>query len=169
VKFGFTGLASPGGIDKEKLDACVPQDGGPEEARRFWWATILRAVELADDKPATPLQKLLPTAKDVETREDLLGNFELASRGKKRRLLVVYDALDTVAIDWPRRRLLTQALFEVVWALRAYSAIRPKLFLRPDQLDDDAFTFGWRYKSLPGVLLQTYSTALAAGPAGRQA
>ena len=54
---------------------------------------------------------------------------------------MVYDALDTVARTWPRRRLLTEALLEVVWAMRAYRAIRLKLFLRPDQIDDDALRF----------------------------
>jgi hypothetical protein len=139
VFLGFTGLPGPG-IDKEKLDACVPPTGGSEDARRFWWATILRAVQQAQGKPAQ-LRSLVRTASDVEARETILGNYEANARQRKRRLLIVYDALDTVAIDWPRRRLLTQALFEVVWGLRAYSTIRPKLFLRPDQLDDDALTF----------------------------
>jgi len=141
VRLGFTGLAGIEGIDKEKLDACVPAEASSEDARRFWWATILRAVELAEGKSPQPLRNLLPVAGDVEARETLLNSFEQASRQRRRRLLVVYDALDTVAIDWPRRRLVTQALFEVVWALRAYATIRPKLFLRSDQLDDDAFTF----------------------------
>ena len=58
-----------------------------------------------------------------------------------RTLLVVYDALDTISNEWPRRRLLTEALFEVVWAMRAYSWIKLKVFLRPDQIDDDSLRF----------------------------
>jgi len=138
VQFGFTGLAGPDGIDKEKLDACVGQAGNDADAKHFWWATLLRAVDMAQGKPGSALRKLLPIAENIEARENHLGNYVPAEGG---RLLVVYDALDTVAVDWPRRRMLTQALLEVVWAMRAYSYIRPKLFLRPDQLDDDALTF----------------------------
>ncbi|MCF7979352.1 MAG: hypothetical protein K9L82_15335 [Chromatiaceae bacterium] len=32
-------------------------------------------------------------------------------------------------------------MLEVIWALRAYRTLRPKLFIRPDQLDDDALRF----------------------------
>jgi hypothetical protein len=49
-------------------------------------------------------------------------------RDAGKTLLVVFDALDTVATNWPRRRLLTEALLEVVWAMRAYGRIKLKLF-----------------------------------------
>ena len=36
---------------------------------------------------------------------------------------------------------LLYALFEVIWALRARRSIRAKLFIRPEQLNDDALRF----------------------------
>ncbi len=154
VRFGFTGLPGRFGVDKEKLDNCVPLDGTLDVARRFWWATVLRAVESAEDKNPRSWRDIMNTAADIEQRESLLDAYE--SSGKPR-LLVVYDALDTVAVDWTRRRMLTQALFEVVWAMRAYARILPKLFIRPDQLDDDALGFVEMPKLRTGAVRLTWS------------
>jgi hypothetical protein len=145
VGFGFTGLGGPEGISKDAL-ALLPEDASLEEAKNFWQATILRAAAHAvHPENREPLQAFLSRASDWTKREDLLNGHELALRQKAKTLLIVYDALDTIASTWPRRRLLTEALLEVVWAMRAYRAIRLKLFLRPDQIDDD----GLRFVELP--------------------
>jgi hypothetical protein len=157
VAFGFTGLPGPDGIDKEKLDACVGPNGTEEDARRFWWATVLRAIQVAKGKPPRSPKEFMALATSVEKREALLSEHEHPKGAAPNKLLIVYDALDTVAIDWPRRRMVTQALFEVVWAMRAYSTIRPKLFLRPDQLDDDALTFVEIPKLRTGAVRLTWS------------
>lgn len=135
VRFGYTGIGGPDGIDADALDAAVPPDASIVDAKAFWWATILGAAEGVRPK------HLLGQAHDPEQREDLLIAHEQRLRAEGKVLLVVYDALDTLARSWPRRRLLTGALLEVVWAMRAYRAIRLKLFLRPDQLEDDALRF----------------------------
>lgn len=145
VRFGFTGLGGVEGIDKDKLDACVPASAGVDEARTFWWATILRAIDLSAGRPPRRLPELLEVAADLEEREALLSSHDAELQSRGRILLVVYDALDTIASTWPRRRVLTQALLEVVWSMRAWRAVRPKLFLRPDQLDDE----GLRFVELP--------------------
>src|SRR5208283_1410506 len=141
VGFGFTGYVSgPDGVSSEALNALVPPDAGMDQAKAFWWATILRAAaRAAGDQPR--LSELVPAGLDWETREDVITQHEQRLRGEGKVLLVVYDALDAVATNWPRRRLLTEALLEVVWAMRAYRAIKLKLFLRPDQIDDDALRF----------------------------
>lgn len=141
VQFGFTGLDGPEGIGREKLDTCVPPDADDKDARAFWWATILGALAQAEGDPPPKLRKLLPSARNLEEREEVLATSEQTLRSSKKTLLIVYDALDTMATSWPRRRLLTQALLEVVWSMRAYRSIRLKLFLRPDQLEDDALRF----------------------------
>jgi hypothetical protein len=83
----------------------------------------------------------MKTAKDWESREEIIESHEQRLRKENRTLLIVYDALDAVAVSWARRRLITEGLLEVVWAMRAYRAIKVKLFLRPDQIDDDALRF----------------------------
>ena len=141
VEFGFTGaVGGPQGVSSEAISRLVPPGSDREKAKGFWWATILRAAaRTAGDDPR--LSALVHAAVDWETREDVIAEHEQRLRGNGKMLLVVYDALDAVATNWPRRRLLTETLLEVVWAMRAYRAIKLKLFLRPDQIDDDALRF----------------------------
>ena len=75
---------------------------------------------------------------DAANEFELLDN-RLTSSGKT--LLVTFDALDTISREWKRSTLLIDALFEVIWALRARRSIRAKLFIRPEQLNDDALRF----------------------------
>jgi hypothetical protein len=160
VRHGYTGISGPqGGIDREKLDDCVGHDASLDEAKVFWWATILRALKApARPAPAT-IKEHLATAKDIPAREKLLAKDEERLLSSGQTLLVVYDALDTVAIKWPRRRLLTEALLEVAWSMRAYRAIRLKLFLRPDQLDDDLLRFVELPKQRSGAVRLEWSQA----------
>lgn len=141
VAFGFTGIGGPQGTSGEALNKFVPENAGTEIAKAFWWATILRAASITDGVPIPKLADFMAASSDLEQREEILLQHETRLQSEGRVLLVVYDALDTVATNWPRRRLLTEALVEVVWAMRAYRAIKLKLFLRPDQIDDDALRF----------------------------
>jgi hypothetical protein len=140
VAFGFTGVGGPDGFGVDALNQFVPSDADREAMRSFWWATVLRAVNQATNGNAK-FREILETSKDWELRENFLSRSEENFRATGVTLLVVYDALDTIAITWPRRRLLTETLLEVVWAMRAYRTIRLKLFLRPDQIDDDELKF----------------------------
>jgi hypothetical protein len=141
VEFGYTGIGGENGIGVDALSQCVPPDATPDQAKAFWWGAILRAAERSSRGSNTRLSQLVKQALDWEERESVLGGHEKRLRNAGKVLLVVFDALDTVATTWPRRRLLTEALFEVVWATRAYECIKVKLFLRPDQIDDDALRF----------------------------
>jgi hypothetical protein len=141
VRFGFTGLGGPEGIGADALNASVPPDAGIEQAKAFWWATVLRAAAQSEGQPAQKLSHFMTKAADWESREELLAEHEQHLRREDKVLLVIYDALDRLAINWPRRRLLTEALLEVAWEMRAFRAIRPKLFFRPDQIEDDALKF----------------------------
>ena len=140
VKFGFTGvIGGVSGVSTEHLNNFVNSDD-VTLAKAFWWATILRAAASVEGN-APKFSEIKAAALDVETREELLQKYEQALSGNGKTLLIVYDALDAVATTWSRRRMLTEALVEVVWAMRAYRAIKLKLFLRPDQIDDEALRF----------------------------
>ena len=141
VRFGYTGVGGPDGISQEAIDKYVPAVATLEDAKAFWWATILSAAAQSAGKSSSRPGKFIVAGMDWEEREDLLISHEHRLRAEGKILLIVYDALDTVARTWPRRRLLTEALLEVVWAMRAYRSIRVKLFLRPDQIEDDALRF----------------------------
>lgn len=139
VQVGYSGLKGQTGVDKDKLDEAVPEND-LALAKRFWWATVLRAVALERGEPVQPPAAWLAQVQRGAF-EAVLDEADAAHRARGTVLVVVFDAIDTVAITWPRRRLLTQALLEVVWAMRAWPHLRPKLFIRRDQLDDDAMHF----------------------------
>lgn len=62
----------------------------------------------------------------------------LASRGKT--LLILFDALDRMAEDWKHIRLLAKGLLQVALDMRSTKAIRCKVYVRPDLLQDAAIT-----------------------------
>ncbi|NBA98626.1 hypothetical protein [Pseudomonas sp. R5(2019)] len=145
VHFGYTGVGGLGGISQEAIDQYVPDEATLKQAKDFWWATILSAAAQSAGEARSRPGTFIKAGLDWEEREDLLIGHQQRLEGEGKTLLIVYDALDTVARTWPRRRLLTEALLEVVWAMRAFRSIRVKLFLRPDQIEDD----GLRFVELP--------------------
>lgn len=159
VAFGFTGaVGGPDGLSVETLDSVVPPDAKLALARTFWWAAILlAAARAAGEKPR--IAPLMAIAKDIEKREDLLAERQQALRSNGKRLLIVFDALDAISTEWPRRRMLTEALFEVAWAMRAYRDMKLKIFIRPDQLDDDVLQFVELPKLRTGAVRLTWNGA----------
>ncbi len=157
--FGYAGQGVPNSVSADAIDAMVPPDADQQTAEAFWWAAILsaasRRVEVAADPPAA----CLSMARDPVARDERLSAIALAAALRGTTVLVVFDALDSVARTWPRRRLLTEALLAVVWAMRANQRIRLKLFLKPDQLDDE----GLRCIELPK--LRTGAVRLEWSPA----
>jgi hypothetical protein len=63
---------------------------------------------------------------------------DLADRGEQH--LVLFDALDRTASDWPAIRQLIRGLLQVLLELRSYRCLRAKAFLRPDMLEDREVT-----------------------------
>jgi len=124
VAFGYTGVAGPEGIGIDALNHIIPANADADQAKAFWWATILRAAAHSTAGPGPKLSDFVLAAVNWEARETLLLQHENQLSADKKTLLVVYDALDTVATTWPRQRLITEALLAVVWAMRAYRAIK---------------------------------------------
>lgn len=141
VRFGFTGFGGPsGGAPVEALNQYVSETADAGQARAFWWATVVRAT-LQDAGKSIGWSAAVEICRDWESREELLAEHDARLQGDGKTLLIVYDALDRTANDWGRRRLLMEALLEVVWAMRAYRNLRVKLFLRPDMLEDESLRF----------------------------
>lgn len=55
---------------------------------------------------------------------------------RKKKLVVVFDALDRLGSDWASKRLLVRSLVQRALAARSYRSIRLKLFMRRDQFED---------------------------------
>lgn len=158
VGFGFTGaVGGTSGVSAEMLDSLVEKSALVESAKSFWWATIIRACAKQLDEHPPSLKEAFKIAADWERRDELLEKYESACAARDTIVLVIYDALDTVATTWARRRVLTETLLEVVWAMRAYRRLKPKLFLRPDQIDDDALRFVELPKLRTGAVRLTWA------------
>lgn len=157
VAFGYTGLDARGETGPARIERLVPEGASAEDARNFWWGTVLAAIAKARAPDAPDIGDPWTGAHDLDARLDTLDREDRSLETKGRHLLIVYDALDTVATSWPRRRLLTQALLEVVWAMRAYRSIKVKVFLRPDQIEDDQLRFVELPKLTTGAMRLTWS------------
>lgn len=152
--------------------------------RHIWRAVV--AVHLNFPSPFPPDSKWREKVQWVcdhpEEYDELLYHADkaLADNGKVR--LILFDALDRLAGDWPGIRPLAKALLQVALDLRSCRNIRAKLFVRPDMLEDKeilAFpdaskllarkvSLFWRRMDLYALLFQCLGNALSGGEEFRQ-
>lgn len=143
VRPGYTGFAGDGAVTSKIIDARVPIDKENETASDFWLAVILRATKSAlspNDEIAT-IRELMDQYADPEDWYKEIKSLDERLTASGRTLLVTFDALDTISREWKRSSLLIDALFEVIWSLRARRSIRAKVFIRPEQLNDETLRF----------------------------
>ncbi len=72
----------------------------------------------------------------AEEYDNLLYQVDRELALVKKTRLVLFDGLDRLASDWQGIRPLARALFQLALDLRSTSALRLKLFVRPDMLED---------------------------------
>ena len=150
VRFRFTGIANDGSVSRATIDSQVPTEQESAFASLLWRCVLLRAIQSALDphaKPAT-ISALMKQYSDPEEWEQECERGDRKLSKKRSKVLVVFDALDGLAVEWERLRRLIDALLEVAWSTRGYESLRVKLFLRPDQLRD----LGLRFVELPKLL-----------------
>ncbi|WP_458437686.1 hypothetical protein [Methylorubrum extorquens] len=146
VRYGYTGIGGGTAAGRQTIDRNVPQDDH-DAAVRFWQIVILRAAldAVGDSKGDHTLSDLAREFDDPELFERQMRHVDHELMRQEKSALVIFDALDTLAREWRRLTLLTDALFEAVWALRAMKGVKAKIFIRPDQLNDE----GLRFVELP--------------------
>ncbi|WP_298280130.1 hypothetical protein [uncultured Bradyrhizobium sp.] len=150
VKFGFTGMSNDGSISRQTIDAQVPLGQEATLAPRLWRCVVLRSLisALKPNAKRAPISEMMQEYADPEVWENDCEDADQRVAQKGQKVLVIFDALDSIAMDWERLRALTDALLEVAWSTRGYRAIRLKLFLRPDQMHD----LGLRFVELPKLM-----------------
>jgi hypothetical protein len=143
VRAGYNGLPSNDGITARVIEARVPVGDEPGLAYDFWQSVILRATQsaLAPQDTLPTMKQAMEKYADPEDAAQEWKRLDLALKKNGNEVLVTFDALDTISRDWKRSALLLDALFEVIWSLRARQAIRAKVFIRPEQLVDKALRF----------------------------
>lgn len=136
-----SGYSTPS--QKRVLDALVPSGEENELAYLFWQSAIIKyAVEkMNPDAAPKKLASYMKKYADPEDAELYLIKLDKQLEKSNKVLLITFDALDTIAKDWNRATLILDALFEVVWSLRVRKFIKPKVFIRPEQLNDESLRF----------------------------
>lgn len=141
VKPGYTGF--DGDVTSKTIDARVPAGKENETASDFWLAVIMRASKSAlnpNDEIAT-IREIMAQYADPEDWYQEIKSLDERLTKLGKTLLITFDALDTISREWKRSGLLLDALFEVIWSLRARRSIRAKIFIRPEQLNDETLRF----------------------------
>ncbi len=137
--FGFTGFE---GSDAPSPETLQQYGRDADLARLLWRVVVLMAfARAAGIAVPNTYREVMLAYSDSEDREAIMREADKELNKRDRKLLLVFDALDTLSTDWPQLRMLTKALLEVTYAMRSYRSLRMKLFLRPEQLDDPAVGF----------------------------
>ncbi|WP_157651415.1 hypothetical protein [Burkholderia ubonensis] len=125
VEAGYTGIASEGGVTSRNIDARVPAGQEEQQGFEFWQAVIMRAAKRATDPDTEQptLRDLMTQYSDPEDADRELSRMDRHFASARKTLIVTFDALDTISTEWKRSRKLLDALFEVIWSLRARRAI----------------------------------------------
>lgn len=150
VRFGFTGLANDGSVSRATIDSLVPPGKEGELGLLLWRCVVLRALRSARNPHSKP-QTIASMMREYSDPEKWEEDCDAANRELQKinlTVVVIFDALDSVAVEWDRLRYLTDALLEVSWSTRGYSSLKTKLFFRPDQMND----LGLRFVELPKLL-----------------
>lgn len=111
---------------------------------KIWKAVAIKALS---DTPGTSELRNWPRQDSWEERVRFVSlNPEASNRwmaqcdqqlvAAKKRLLLVFDALDRVSDDWPTLQKIVRGMLQVALFLRMTESIRAKLFLRPDMYED---------------------------------
>lgn len=161
--------------DSDTLEGLVRQGTDP---RHIWRGVIARHV-LTETESAelTGLgrwsERVAWMTADSERRALAFYNADQRLAQQGETYLVLFDALDRTASDWPILRKLLLGLLQVLLEFRSYRAIRPKVFVRPDMLDDpevrsfpdaskiidSAVALTWPRRELFGLLWQYLGNA----------
>ena len=138
VTAGYTSLNQ-----KKFIDALVPVGRENELGYTFWQSLIIQSVhkKLTPSAPSKKLSAIMQDFNDPEDVDIYFSDLEESLNKLNKTILVTFDALDTIAKQWGRSGLLLDALFEAIWSLRAYKNIKAKVFIRPEQLNDDSLRF----------------------------
>ena len=130
---GFGQTSSADWPDKDELAQLLRAQYKP---RLIWKTVVLRQIA----KDALPGSSWGESVQWVVNNPSLvataLRGAEEKLRAAKQRHVVLFDALDRTADRRSDRRQLLSGLLELVLELRALSAVRAKVFVRPDMLED---------------------------------
>jgi hypothetical protein len=142
VAFGYNGFDTGSAVTRRTVQVHT-QSGGPDAALIFWQVVLLRSAldSINDPEAGESVGALIEKYKDPEEFEARLRYVDRTLDSTETTCLILFDALDTLSREWAQLTKLTDSLFEACWMLRARRRIRAKVFIRPDQLNDEGLKF----------------------------
>ncbi len=133
-----------------RVDAIAPMKNAIEQSINEGisldaiWRTVLTraAVQRAISAPRS-----FPTAEvfskqaawvhtNGEQADSMITALDDLFTKQRKKLVLVFDALDQLGTDWASKRQQASALLKLALAARSYRSIRLKLFMRRDQFED---------------------------------
>lgn len=107
--------------------------------RAIWRAVIQVALGAHDWDAETPWRERVARAQQhPELLDRWLRVADDVEVHNRARVVLLFDALDRAAYEWPDLSQLLRGLLEVILDLTQRFAIRAKVFVRPDQFDDES-------------------------------
>lgn len=165
--------------DKDVLAAL--RRGGADP-RQIWRAVLLAQLDSGVDSLGSWEERVAWVASHPEVVGKLIRRYDDEAAGDGTRHLLLFDALDRTADEWTERRALLKGLLQVVLELRSTKAIRAKVFVRPDMIEDpevlgfvdssklvgSRIELTWPRHELYGLLWQYMGNAREGAPAFRR-
>jgi hypothetical protein len=109
------------------------------EPRHIWQAVLAIHADFPAPFPRAQgkwTEMVKWVSEHAEDYDNLLYQVDQRLAQDKKLKLVLFDGLDRLANDWQGIRPLAKALFQLTLDLRSSRALRLKLFVRPDMLED---------------------------------
>lgn len=133
VSPGYGATSSEQWPDKDELTQLLSQGCKP---RLIWKTVVLRQVAQGSLPGAGWGDWVSWVTANPSQVATLLREVDGRMREAKQRHVVLFDALDRTADRRSDRLQLLRGLLELVLELRTWSAVRAKVFVRPDMLED---------------------------------
>lgn len=127
----------------------------------LWRGLLVGSILMVKDENVTPYLESLPASlvttlrdlnavsawhpqvvRHLEAVDSFLNRLDDALERENRYLVVTYDDLDVMTVEWDEKRALIQALLQFwLGQWRRWRRIRPKIFLRRDLFSPDFLNF----------------------------
>jgi len=138
IAIGFGERPNPDAYPGRDVLAKLVRQG--HDPRLIWRTIILRALSRPDDNVVGGggawVDRVNYVAANPEVAESFLDTQDRAFEARGTYWIILFDALDRCASDWPTMNALIRGLLEAVLDLRSYRRLRAKCFLRTDQLNE---------------------------------
>jgi hypothetical protein len=119
--------------DKDTLGGLRRAGADP---RQIWRAVLLAHFDPGIRSMTSWQERVAWVTNSPEAVAKLIRRYDDAAEANGVRHLLLFDALDRTADEWTERRALLKGLLQLVLDLRSTKAIRAKVFVRPDMIQD---------------------------------